>query len=101
MSIEDDDEDALRDALALVPGESEIPLVLHERRRAGGGRYAPGTDELIRGWYGDEALVNFTARPYLQVSARRYRLRVLNAANARNYRLAFRRDDDPRLRFFC
>ena len=99
FAVEDDEEDALRAALALVPGETEIPLVLHDRKRAAPGRYAPSSSDRLFGWYGDEPLVNFTARPFLDVTARRYRLRVLNAANARNFRLAFRRDDGATLPF--
>ena len=99
VAIEDDDEDVLRAALALVPGETEIPLVLHDRRSIAGNRYAPTAGEALLGWYGNEPLVNFTARPFLDVAARRYRFRVLNAANARNFRLAFRRDDGAPLPF--
>jgi suppressor of ftsI/bilirubin oxidase len=39
---------------------------------------------------GDTVLVNGTACPYLDVATRIYRFRVLNASNARNYRLGFR-----------
>ena len=62
LMVEDDDEAALRNALALVPGETEIPLVLHDRRAAAprGTRRPP--DDMLHGWYGDEALVNFTPR---------------------------------------
>jgi suppressor of ftsI/bilirubin oxidase len=93
FAVEDDDEDALRRALALVPGRTEIPLVLHDRRQAMPAAYAPSAADLQAGWYGDEVLVNFTPRPYLDVAARRYRLRVLNASNARIYRLGLARDD--------
>jgi suppressor of ftsI/bilirubin oxidase len=99
LAVEDDEEVALRRALALVPGETEIPLVLHDRRAAMPGRYAPSDDDLLHGWYGDEALVNFTSRAFLDVAARRYRFRVLNASNARIYRLALRRDDGAPLPF--
>ena len=71
----------------LTPGETEIPLVLHDRRRDAPNRYAPTPGDLVHGWYGDESLVNFTARPHLDVASGRYRFRVLNAANARIYRL--------------
>jgi suppressor of ftsI/bilirubin oxidase len=93
MVIEDDDELALRRSLDLSPGETDIPLVLHDRRTGAADRYAPSPDDLRHGWYGDEALVNFTPRPYLEVSPRRYRFRVLNASNARIFRLGARRDD--------
>jgi blue copper oxidase len=92
LMVEDDDEAALRKALALVPGETEIPLVLHDRRSKVPGQYLPTAGDLLHGWYGDEALVNFTPRPYLDVEARRYRFRVLNASNARIYRLGLRND---------
>jgi len=93
FAVEDDDEQALRRALAIVPGDTEIPLILHDRRSAAPGAYNPSARDLLRGWYGDEALVNFTPRPYLDVAARRYRLRVLNGSNARIFRLGFARDD--------
>ena len=99
IAIDDDEEDALRAALELVPGDTEIPLVLHDRRSTLPDRYAPTTDDKRLGWFGDETLVNFTARPYLEVTARHYRLRVLNAANARNFRLAFRSDNGVQVPF--
>ena len=99
LTVEDDEEVALRRALALVPGETEIPLVLHDRRAAAPARYAPNDEDLLHGWYGDEARVNFTFGAYLDVAARRYRFRVLNASNARIYRLALRRDDGTPLPF--
>jgi len=93
IAVEDDDEMKLRAALSLVPGETEMPLVLHDRRANPPHRYAPSAEDLLLGWYGDEVLVNFTPRPYLDVTGRSYRFRVLNGGNARNFRLAFRRDD--------
>ncbi len=93
LAVEDDDEVKLRAALSLVPGETEIPLVLHDRRGNSPFRYTPSAEDLLLGWYGDEVLVNFTPRPYLDVTGRSYRFRVLNGGNARNFRLAFRRDD--------
>jgi suppressor of ftsI/bilirubin oxidase len=99
IGVEDDDEVKLRAALSLIPGDTEIPLVLHDRRANSSLRYAPSADDLLLGWYGDEMLVNFTPRPYLDVTGRRYRFRVLNAGNARNFRLAFRRDDGTPMPF--
>jgi len=99
LFIEDDEELALRRALEIVPGETEIPLVLHDRRNGAQDRYAPSSGDLMHGWYGDQSLVNFTARPYLDVEATRYRFRVLNASNARIYRLALRDDRGGPLSF--
>jgi blue copper oxidase len=99
LNVEDDEEIALRRALSLVPGETEIPLALHDRRAGAPDSYAPSPDDLLHGMFGDEVLVNFTPRPYLDVMARRYRFRVVNASNARIYRLALRRDDGSALPF--
>ena len=99
LAIEDDEESALRRALELVPGETEIPLVLHEARRTAPGRYAPRPDDLRLGWFGDVPLVNYTPCPHLDVATRRYRLRILNAANARTFRLRLRSDDGALLPF--
>lgn len=99
LVVEDDEELALRQALEIVPGENEIPLVLHDRRSTAPDHYAPSPDDLMHGWYGDESLVNFTERPYLDVDARRYRFRVLNASNARIYRLGLRGDRGAALPF--
>jgi blue copper oxidase len=97
--VEDADEFALRRALALVPGETEIPLLLTDRRSGAAEPYSPSPADLLHGWYGDEALVNFTPRPFRDVAARRYRLRVLNGANARIFRLGFTRDGGGPLPF--
>jgi suppressor of ftsI/bilirubin oxidase len=99
IAVDDDDESKLRTALSVVPGETEIPLVLQDRRSASRHQYSPSIDDQLLGWYGDEVTVNFTPRPYLDVATRRYRLRVLNASNARNFRLAFRRDDGAAMPF--
>ena len=99
IAVDDDDESKLRTALSVVPGETEIPLVLQDRRSASRHQYSPSIDDQLLGWYGDEVTVNFTPRPYLDVATRRYRFRVLNASNARNFRLAFRRDDGAAMPF--
>jgi suppressor of ftsI/bilirubin oxidase len=86
--IEDDDERALRAALDLTPGITEIPLVLQDRRA--GTDYNPTPEDLMHGFLGDELFVNGTHCPYLDVATRIYRFRILNAANARTLSLAFR-----------
>jgi blue copper oxidase len=85
--------------LQVVPGETEIPLVLHDRRSATPFRYAASAEDLLHGWYGDEILVNFTPRPFLDITARRYRFRVLNASNARIFRLGLARDNGAPMPF--
>jgi FtsP/CotA-like multicopper oxidase with cupredoxin domain len=42
----------------------------------------------LDGFLGDQVLVNWTWRPYLDVRARRYRFRILNGAVSRNFMLA-------------
>ena len=86
--VEDDEERALRAALDVTPGTTEIPLVLQDQRASAG--YAPTPADLTHGFLGDEPLVNGAHCPYLDVATRLYRFRVLNAANARTLLLAFR-----------
>jgi blue copper oxidase len=87
VEIEDADERALRAALDLVPGQSEIPLILQDRLSAGD--YEASPMQQMHGFLGDTVRINGTACPHLDVTTRMYRFRVLNASNARNYRLAF------------
>jgi blue copper oxidase len=90
--VEDDEELALQKALDLRLGETDIPLVLQDRRFDDDGQlaYKPTGDEQLHGHLGAEILVNLTPRPHLHVATRLYRFRILNGSNARLYRLAFR-----------
>jgi len=88
LLVEDDDERALRAALDVTPGTTEVPLVLQDRRS--GADYAPTPADLLHGFLGDDIFVNGTHCPYFDVSTRLYRFRILNAANARTLLLAFR-----------
>src|SRR5262249_33876087 len=85
--------DDAEDALGLPGGPNEVPLVIFDRLfdEQGQLRYptsgmpdAPWVPEV----YGDALLVNGKLYPYLDVEPRRYRLRVLNASNARFYYLS-------------
>lgn len=91
IEIHDPDEERLRSALQLVPGSSELPLVLQDRRA--GADYAASEADRMHGFLGDRVLVNGAACPHLDVATRLYRFRVLNASNARTYRLAWRTAD--------
>jgi len=90
--VEDDDEVALQKALDLQLGETDIPLVLQDRRFDDSGQlvFAPTADEKSQGHLGKEMLVNLTPRPHVLAANRVYRFRVLNGSNARMFRLAFR-----------
>jgi blue copper oxidase len=90
--VTDDEELALQQALDLSLGETDIPLLLQDRRldEAGAIAFAPTGPERFHGHYAAEMLVNWTHRPHLDAQTRVYRLRLLNGSNARVYRLAFR-----------
>jgi len=90
--VEDDEEIALQKALDLALGETDIPLVLQDRRFDENGQlvFKPTAEEQLHGHYGAEVLVNLTARPHFAAATRLYRFRILNGSNARLYRLAFR-----------
>jgi FtsP/CotA-like multicopper oxidase with cupredoxin domain len=94
--VHDDEEDAL----PLPKGERDIPLMICDRAfdEDGSFRYpaldpslrsTPGVEaDFMEGVLGDVVLVNGAPWPVLEVDAARYRLRILNASNARRYRLA-------------
>lgn len=60
---------------------------------AAGGNLAPPDPSVIPEFFGDTMLVNGTASPRATVEARRYRLRFLNACNARFLNLQLFVDD--------
>ena len=88
LIIEDQDEDNLRNALDLNPGVTDIPLILQDKTFNSDGSlfYRQG----LMGFYGTTPVVNLTPNPYLEVSPRIYRFRLLNGANARLFRLSIR-----------
>ncbi len=96
IEVEDNDERQLRRALDLVPGRTELPLVLQDRRGIG---YVASDADRMHGMLGDDVHVNGTACPYLDVATRIYRFRVLNASNARTYRLGLRTADGSSVPF--
>ncbi|MGL5860627.1 MAG: multicopper oxidase family protein [Phycicoccus sp.] len=97
--------DDIEDSLGLPSGEREVPLMIADRSFAADGSlhypsvdrtlsHTPGvTAEYMSGVLGDCILVNGAPWPVLEVAAARYRFRILNASNARRYRL--RLDDGP------
>jgi spore coat protein A, manganese oxidase len=85
--------DAAEDALGLPSGKYEIPLVLADRDFTPDGQLSyPVSPNAESPWvpevFGEAHLVNGKLFPYLDVEARRYRFRILNAANGRFYRLS-------------
>ena len=93
--IRDDEEDALH----LPRGQYEIPLVLFDRlfdQQAqlyyprGTAHHGPWASEA----FGNAYLVNGKLQPYLEVEARKYRFRILNASNARFFQLTMANDHE-------
>ncbi|MFB4262431.1 multicopper oxidase domain-containing protein [Nonomuraea sp. GTA35] len=101
--------DDAEDALGLPAGPRELPLMIADRAfAADGGLAYPALDPALRerpgvrepylaGVLGDVILVNGAPWPVHEVDAARYRLRVLNASNARHYELEAVGDDGRRL----
>jgi FtsP/CotA-like multicopper oxidase with cupredoxin domain len=82
-------EDEEERALGLPSGEFEIPLVLQDRSFGADNQlvYGAGMHRAMFGFYGDRILVNGRPDYRLEVASRAYRLRLLNASNARVYKL--------------
>ena len=79
--------DEREEELELPQGEYDVPLVIadHAFNKDGSFRYAENVD---LGFRGDTLLVNGAVSPRMAVQRRIYRLRFLNASNARSYDLS-------------
>ncbi len=75
-------------ALGLPPAEQDLPLVLQERTLTRDGKlvYVPHP---MLGFLGDRTFVNGVGTQSMAVKDGSYRLRLLNASNARIYKLAW------------
>jgi blue copper oxidase len=95
--VQDEEELALRAALDLALGTTDVPLVLQDRRMGEAGRldYRPSDEERFGGLLGDTILVNATPFPDFEAATRPCRFRLLNGSNARVYRLAFVHGSSP------
>jgi FtsP/CotA-like multicopper oxidase with cupredoxin domain len=101
--------DDAEDSLGLPAGPRELPLMIADRAFGDdGGLHYPALDPSLRkrpgvreaylaGVLGDVILVNGAPWPVHEVDAARYRLRILNASNARHYELEAVTDDGRRL----
>ena len=86
--------DHVEDALNLPNGKHEVPLILCDRSFDRDGQlFYPISGDPESPWvpevFGDGILVNGKLFPYLEVEPRKYRFRLLNAANGRFFHLAF------------
>jgi spore coat protein A len=76
-------DDPFEASLPLPTGEYDVPLMITDRTIA-----ADGSMPYVfnpRGVVGNTILVNGRPQPYMEVADRRYRLRLLNASNTRQY----------------
>ena len=85
--------DATEDSLHLPSGKYEVPLILYDRNFfADGQLYYPESGDPNHPWVsefaGDAILINGKIRPYFEVEPRLYRLRLVNSANSRFFRLS-------------
>jgi len=97
--VEDEDQQSLDEALDLRLGETDIPLLIQDKilDESGNFLYELDTMPMEMGYEGDVVLVNLTPTPYLEVSTRIYRFRLLNGSNARTYRVAFSKASEEEL----
>lgn len=92
LMVEDEDEIALRSALQLELGVTELPLLIQDKQFNSAGELAYAGNSMqqtMMGQLGDTILVNLTPQPQLDITNRLYRFRVLNGSNSRIYKLAF------------
>jgi blue copper oxidase len=89
--VEDEEQQRLAEALDLRLGDTDIPLLIQDKILDEDRNfvYQPDAMAVDMGYEGDVVLINLTPTPYLEVSTRIYRLRLLNGSNARTYRVAF------------
>ena len=87
MLIEDENDDELRKRLGIEWGVTDLPLVIQDKQIDARNklRYERNEDD----WIGNRVAVNWTLEPFHDTATRLYRFRILNASNARPYRLAF------------
>ena len=88
--------EAVEQELGLPAPEFELPLVLQDRRVAPDNSFNYGASMMaaMDGVLGDTVLVNGRADALHRVAPRAYRLRIVNASNARIYKLAWS-DGEP------
>lgn len=86
MFIVDDPAEA---ALGLPSGDHDLPLLLADKRPTATKQltYAPTMMEVMSGYFGTEILANGTPAAYHVVDQGLYRLRLINASNARIFKI--------------
>ncbi|MGC4008782.1 MAG: multicopper oxidase domain-containing protein [Pseudomonas sp.] len=81
--------DSRHAALRLPRGIYEVPLVIQDRTFDASGQFVYNLDDMAKemGVTGDLVLVNGKVNPFFEVAARKYRFRILNGSNSRQYLL--------------
>ena len=92
LILDDDESDALN--LPKEYGIDDIPLAIQDKRFDANGQidYSPTTMEVRMGYKSDVMMVNGVILPYVDVPAKKIRLRLLNASNASVYHFKFSDD---------
>lgn len=87
MFIVSDEEEM---SLGLPSGEYDIPLLFTDKRFDANHQliYNAADADMRSGWIGDTMLVNGTPNAFLNVAPTLYRFRLVNASNARFFKLA-------------
>lgn len=81
--------DSEEDTLLLPQGEFDIPLILQDKRLNSSNEmvYTPDEEDTLIGYLGDTILVNGIPNAYHEVATTLYRIRLINASNARLYKI--------------
>lgn len=79
--------DDVDDRLPLPKGDFDLPIVIQDRAFNADGTFAwqPNNPSNVFTEGGDTILINGVPWPRLEVAARRYRLRLVNASNSQSY----------------
>lgn len=82
-------EDPAEAALGLPLGDHDVPLLLADKRPTASRQlpYAPTMMDVAGGWLGTEVLANGAPNASLAVDTGLYRLRLVNASNARVFKV--------------
>ena len=83
--------DSEEDSLLLPQDIYDIPLIIQDKRLNLNGEmiYSPDDEDMLTGYLGDIVLVNGTPNAYHETATTLYRLRLINASNARIYKIGF------------
>lgn len=86
-----DDEESINIKLPKLYGIDDIPLVVQDRRFDINGQflYKQSMHDTMMGVTGNFSLINGVIDPYLEISPKTIRFRILNGSNARIYRFMF------------